>query len=268
MDHLPTIITKDVQYGIAKVTTLLCFLYSYLLVLASHKFRNLYFKEAPILKDPEIGNRVGDLITQQAALCMLSVVITFSLHAFKEMERDMAIGVGILPWFIWTSHGLLNEECYKSVNSSPRTLYINLVFFGLVAYSSLTDQPYASLVNKVLAGFGLANGLLCYLMPTSLGKVYDIPNREDFLMLSRRSFGNCLTALSVFLGALSFGTSDLHAVGYCWVSYGFGLVLLLAEFKQHKGNMAKIAVWIIAAVFHGTIFLIDLKPKSTSNSGE
>jgi uncharacterized protein YjeT (DUF2065 family) len=248
MDSLIALIDqkKDV---IAYVSGAICVLYGLIFFLAPQKARDLYFTNDLKLKDPKSWE-VCDFVQQRFALCLITSPVAWWLHVEAGLSRDEAIGVVALPWILLCLHSLLNETCQK-LGSSPKADYICLAVFSYVAFATLTHATYSNLSVKLLAGFTLAHGLLSFLNPAGIGSLYGTPEREDFILLRRRSYGNGIISVSVFTAAFASGVPQLKTVGITWIVAGIGQVLLLEDLKKFKVVMAPILFWLVLAAFFG-----------------
>jgi uncharacterized protein YjeT (DUF2065 family) len=222
--------------------------------LAPQKARYLYFTNDLKLKDPKSWE-VCDFVQQRFALCLITSPVTWWLHVEAGLSRDEAIGVVALPWILLCLHSLLNETCQR-LGSSPKADYICLTVFSLVAFATLTHASYSNLSVKSLAGFTLANGLLSFMNPAAIGSLYGTPEREDFILLMRRSYGNGIISVAIFTAAFAWGVPQLKVVGLTWIVAGIGQVLLLEDLKKFKVVMAPILFWLFLAAFFGITLLI------------
>jgi hypothetical protein len=237
---------KDV---IAKVSGAICAFYGLIMFLAPQKGRDLYNTKDLELKDPKSWE-VHDFIGRRHALCMITASVAWWLHVELDMSRDEAIGVVTLPWILLCLHSLLNETP-KQLGSSPRADYVCLAMFSFVAYATLTHATYSNLSVKILAGFALANGLMLFMNPAATGSLYGAPERDDFINLIRRCYGNNLIALGAFTGTFAWGLPHLKAVGITWATVGVGMFFLLDDLKKFKVAMAPMFVWLVLAAFFG-----------------
>jgi hypothetical protein len=247
MDTLKALLDyKDV---IAQVSGVICVLHGLIMFLAPQKGRDLYNTKDLELKDPKSWE-IHDYIGQRCALCLITSPVAWWLHVEVGMSRDEAVGVVLLPWILLCLHSLLNEKP-QQLGSSPRADYMSLAMFSFVAHATLTHTIYSNLAVKILAGFTLANGLLAFMNPAAIGSLYGTPEREDFINLMRRMYGNNLNSLAAFIGAFAWGLPHLKAVGIAWATAGVGMVLLLGDLKKFKVAMAPIFVWLVLMAFFG-----------------
>ena len=263
---MDSFITVSFQNNLNLAAAVLCIVYSIVLVLAPHKARDLYVKQAPEFKDPEFSWKVVDHITRFSSLCILMCGVCWWLVVMEGVSREKAIGVVSLMGVVHNLHTLLND-IPKQLNMSPRSTVINIMVFSAVAYATLGNTDFANLASKIVACFGLANGLLLFANPGFLEILYNIPDRESFGMLCRRDAGNNLISLSVYLCGLAWDLPQIKACGLSWASVGIGLVLLLPEMKKHHGNLTRIGAWILFMGFSAVVFLARVpEEKDTTES--
>ena len=249
-------ITETFQYQLGYATSALLLVHGLTIVLAPHRGRELYMKpgQKPDFKDPDLSWRVIDNVNQLANMCMISCALVWWLIVQEEFPVDKAMGVMCLIWVVFNLYVLLNDIPQK-VNASPRSNYINVVTLSLVAYATLGNTEYARLANKIESCFVLANGVIFFVNPSSVGTLYAIPDREDCVMVARRNFGNNLTAMGVVLCALAWDVPTMQANGLAWASVGLGLLWLAPVFKKHNHNMTMIYGWLIIMFFCAAVFL-------------
>jgi hypothetical protein len=123
--------------------------------------------------------------------------------------------------------------------------------FSFVAHATLMHVTYSTLSVKILSGFTLANGLLAFMNPAAIGSLYGTPEREGFINLIRRMYGNNLNSLAVFIGAFAWGLPQLKALVIACATGAVGMFFLLNEVKKFKVAMAPIFVWLVLLAFFG-----------------
>ena len=254
-------LTEDLKFNIAVVTGTLSFFYGLVLVLAPQKKIDGYMTEKIQFKDPEVSWLVLHALIQQEALCIVTATGTWGLHVVEGLSREQAIGVGVLPWIVFTLYILLNDYP-KRTRSSSRSQYSNLMVFGAVVYATLGNTTYSNIAAKTLVGFALAHGLLLFLAPAMLSPLYNLAERESGVLFGRQSLGNNMISMSALLGALAWDATPLQAAGFSWASLALGLLLMRPACIENKVCMSKVTAWTVLALVLSAVYLADLsKPE-------
>jgi hypothetical protein len=244
------------KYTIAKVSGAITALYGIILFLAPQKAHDLYGTKDVLLKlkDPR-SPLVIEYLVRRGALVMVTGPAMWYLHVDAGLSREKAAGVCILPMILFCLHSLLNEVP-KQVGSSSRVDISSLMVYIPVAYVTLSGASYSDLALKSFWGYSLANGLLAYMTPSAIDTVYDTPEREDFVLLQRSTFGAYHINLALFGGAFAMGMDDAKAVGIAWASAFVTTLLNMKNFQKFNLSPGPIYTWLALMAFFAITLLL------------
>jgi hypothetical protein len=129
--------------------------------------------------------------------------------------------------------------------------------FSFVALATLKEASFSNTAVKCMALWSLTNGILMVTSPTTFGKFYGIPERDDFVYFHRRYYGWNLASLNVFITALAFGGDHFKALGAAW-GVGFLSVASFAwitkEYEKFGVSMIPVYAWmVIMVIFTGVL---------------
>ena len=253
---MDSFLTTDMQFNIAVFGELMMFLYALPLTLAPHKQHELYFvKPLEFKSDTEKEHVLS--INCQENLALVTCTLIFGLVAFNDFDREVAIGVSVVPWLILMLFFLLNEYPQKFGNST-KGLYCNVAMFAFVAYATIMETEYSSLAVKLLAGFTVTHGLFLLLSPTTHAAFWGNVESGDFLMFTARCLGANVLDLGVMLCALIAGLPLVLCCGLGWACAFFTFLLLLGDFQKFNMDMPKVYGWMVVMAFFAVTLSLQL----------
>jgi hypothetical protein len=242
------------KYTVAKVSGAILACHSIILILAPQKAHEIYGTKDVKLEDPR-SPLVIEYIVQRAALATVTVPAMWYLHVEAGLSRENAAGVCLLPWILICLHSLLNE-IPKQMGSSNRPETSSLIMYVPVVYATLSGASYSDLALKILWSWTLANGLLLYMNPSAISTVYNIPQREEYVLLHRTTFGANLINLALFGGAFASGMDIAKALGIGWASAFVTLLLNMKNFQKFDLAPGPIYIWLALMAFFALAFLL------------
>jgi hypothetical protein len=244
------------KYTIAKVSGAILAFYGTIMFLAPQKARDLYGTKDVQLKDPK-SPLVLESLVQRGALAFVTGPAMWYLHVDAGLSREKAAGVCLLPSILFCLHSLLNE-IPKQMGSSVRVDISCLMIYIPVAYATLSgvSSYYSDLALKSLWGWTLANGLLLYMTPSAIDTLYDIPEREEFVLLERTIYGANLINVALFGGAFAWGMDDAKAVGLGWASAFVTTLLNVKQFQKFNVATGPIYIWLALMAFFAITLLL------------
>jgi hypothetical protein len=242
------------KYTIAKVSGAILACYGTILFLAPQKAYDMYGTKGVKLKDPK-SPLVIDYIVQRSALAGVTCPAMWYLHIEAGLSREKAAGVCLLPSILFSLYSLLNE-IPKQMGSSLRVEISSLIMYVPVAYATLSGASYSDLALKILWSWTLANGLLLYMNPSSIDTVYNTPEREEFILLNRTTYGAKLINLALFGGAFALGTDVAKALGITWASAFVTTLLNMKNFQKFNFSSGPIYIWLALMAFFALALLL------------
>jgi hypothetical protein len=139
-----------------------------------------------------------------------------------------------------------------------------MVDTGAVAYATIMETPYATLIAKAGTIYLLICGLMMYFGPVFFATIYGLPAvDEKEVYTSRKIFGLNLTFMSVFLTALLWDTPYLVSFGMAWGAYGILLFLLLGELKEMKMHVPTLYFYVGLSSFAAMALMHQLVEEET-----
>jgi hypothetical protein len=92
--------------------------------------------------------------------------------------------------------------------------------------------------------------------PSAIDTVYDTPEREEFVLLERTTFGAGLICLALFGGAFTLGMDDTKAVGINWASAFVTTLLNMKNFHKFNLSTGPIYIWLALMAFFAITLLV------------
>lgn len=244
------------KYQIAKAAEAFIFVYGLYIFLAPHKAREIYNPKELKLKDPQ-GEHILDLMRQRAHLSMVLTAAAWFLHVQYDLSRDQAIGIATMPWVLTSLHGILNDTLKKTGVSTNRSEHHILIMSGAATFATLTDHaPYLKIILKIFYTWVAAVAITMYAAPNAVGTLYGCPEREDYLMFSRRCYGHQLLMGASCMLAMLWGVKNLQVVAFGWAVAFVGFFPLIGEMIKHNFEMMPIYFWLALQAFVVTCLLV------------
>jgi hypothetical protein len=253
---MDTLLTADMQFNLAMVGELITFLYGLPLVLAPHKKLEVYGVEEKMEFKSEAEKLHVLIIVCEENLALITCSIIFFLIAFKDFDREVAIGVSTVPWLILMLFSLLNEIPQK-VGNPTKDIYTNIIVFAFVEYTTIMETDYSTLAVKLLSGFTLTHGLFLLLFPATHAAFWGNTEGRDVVMFSQRCAGANLLNLGVFGFSLIAELPLVLCCGLGWVVAFFTMLLLLSDCRKFDIDMSKIYGWIVVIAFFAVTLLVQ-----------
>jgi hypothetical protein len=145
---------------------------------------------------------------------------------------------------------LLNGDA-TSLGNGHRQQYFFLIFWLLVAYTTLTGSEYADFFVKATALIYVGSGLSSYFYPLETLKAYGSPSPtiSTATTIQMKGMASFMLAIGVTLVSLLWGNNidTLNAVGYGWIPLALFLVdglFVSKEFVQVKMKQEHMLFWL------------------------
>mmetsp|Transcript_18766 Transcript_18766/g.32268 ORF Transcript_18766/g.32268 Transcript_18766/m.32268 type:complete len:301 (-) Transcript_18766:226-1128(-) len=195
--------------------------------------------------------------TNGAVGCTAALLL--GLQLFKGMSFEKAIGWSVLPYVVIELKKAFTKQGgaigFPSANHYPSVI-LNLV----VMCASLTDEGFASGLNKFYGIWSLINGLPMLIVPEKAGKAWGLEPKTDVGKVVMSNLGLFLIAHGMAVSVPAFGLLDgdalMNSIGGAAAAVGASILFSILVKKFDMGYKPLAYGWaLFSLIVAGTLLI-------------